>query len=534
MHSQTRDSNISQSKTLNITYMAWSKYQERIFDFVQNKKGSAVVSAVAGSGKTTTIVECAKRIPSNKRVLFLAFNNPIAKELSDRLNEYKNVQCKTLHALGFSAIARAYKGTNLKVEKDKWDNYIKDNISFLSSYITEETTDIDKKQYINNICNLLEKCRVNLVRHDEVYLIKKLAYHHNILLIADEVEVVANLLELVYTPNKKGIIDFVDMITLPCVCEPIKRNIFRFDFVFIDECQDLNKAQRELMLSAVNFAWGGRFIAVGDRKQAINGFCGAGCDSFDLLAKCAKGNELPLSVNYRCGKEIIKLAKDIVPQIEAHEGAEEGKVEYLTDLKGIKTNDMILCRSSAPLISLCLKMLANNIPSYVKGTELGENLIKLIDKQKAKNFKSLNEKLQKELIKIRQKAIKEGVREEEVEDSKQVISFKDKINCINAFADECEGIADMKRKMANVFSDVKKNNAVCLSTVHKSKGLEADRVFIVLPHKLPLTWQGQKDWEYEQEMNLKYVAFTRAKKYLGIVTLDDDALATYQFNEKTK
>ena len=514
--------------------MAWSKYQERIFDFVQNKKGSAVVSAVAGSGKTTTIVECAKRIPSNKRVLFLAFNNSIAKELGERLKNYKNVQCKTLHALGFSAIARAYKGIQMKVDDKKWRNYIYNNIMLLSSFITEETSDTDKRIYIANISNLLEVCRVNLVRYEEINLIKKLAYHHTIIPIADEVEVVSNLLDLVYTPNKEGIIDYADMITLPCVCDSIKRNIFKFDFVFIDECQDLSKAQRELMLSAVNFAWGGRFIAVGDRKQAINGFCGAGCDSFDLLAKCAKGNELPLSVNYRCGKEIIKLAHDIVPQIEAHEGAEEGKVEYLTDLKGVKTNDMILCRSSAPLITLCLKMLANNIPSYVKGAELGESLIKLIDKQKAKNFKSLNEKLEKELDKVRKKAIKEGVREEEVEDSAQVVSFKDKIDCINAFADECEGIAEMKRKMANVFSDVKKNNAVCLSTVHKSKGLEADRVFIILPHKLPLMWNGQKDWEYEQEMNLKYVAITRAKKYLGIVTLDDDALASYQFNKKNK
>lgn len=527
-----RDNKSLKYKPLKLVVMAWSKYQEQIFDFVQNKKGSAVISAVAGSGKTTTIVECAKRIPKNKKVLFLAFNNPIAKELGSRLSDCKNVQCKTLHALGFSAIARTYKNASLKVEEDKWRKYIYNNITLLSSFVTDETSDTDKRTYISNICNLLDVCRVNLIRFDEINAIKKLAYHHTIIPIADEIEVVSNLLDLVYTPNNDGIIDFTDMITLPCVCDSIKRNIFKFDFVFIDECQDLSKAQRELMLSAVNFRYGGRFLAVGDRNQAINGFCGAGCDSFDLLAKCAKNNELPLSVNYRCGTEIIKLAKDIVPQIEAHKGAEEGKVEYLTDLEGIKTNDMILCRSSAPLIALCLKMLANNIPSYVKGADLGENLIKLIDKQKAKNFKSLNEKLAKELDKIRKKVIASGVREDEIENSAQVVSFKDKIDCINAFADECEGIAEMKRKMNNVFSDVKKNNAICLSTVHKSKGLEADRVFIILPHKLPLMWQGQKNWEYDQEMNLKYVAITRAKKYLGIVNLDDEALSAYQFKKK--
>jgi superfamily I DNA/RNA helicase len=60
--------------------------------------------------------------------------------------------------------------------------------------------------------------------------------------------------------------------------------------------------------------------------------------------------------------------------------------------------------------------------------------------------------------------------------------------------------------------------------VHKAKGLEADRVIILLPDKLPLKFPRQKEWELKQEMNLKYVALTRAKKELIFVNLSESDL----------
>jgi superfamily I DNA/RNA helicase len=59
--------------------------------------------------------------------------------------------------------------------------------------------------------------------------------------------------------------------------------------------------------------------------------------------------------------------------------------------------------------------------------------------------------------------------------------------------------------------------------------LESDRVIILLPNKLPLCWKGQKEWQYQQEMNLKYVALTRAKKELVFVNLDITDLLKVEF-----
>jgi DNA helicase II / ATP-dependent DNA helicase PcrA len=62
-----------------------SKYQKAIYSFIENGKGNAVVEAVAGSGKTTTIVEATSRIPPKDRAIFVAFNKSIATELSKKL-----------------------------------------------------------------------------------------------------------------------------------------------------------------------------------------------------------------------------------------------------------------------------------------------------------------------------------------------------------------------------------------------------------------------------------------------------------------
>mgnify|MGYP001767810332 CR=1 FL=1 len=70
-----------------------------------------------------------------------------------------------------------------------------------------------------------------------------------------------------------------------------------------------------------------------------------------------------------------------------------------------------------------------------------------------------------------------------------------------------ENIVDLKFKIRTIFTD--EIQGIVLSTVHKVKGLEADRVFIVRPDLLPM--QNTKSWQYIQEKNLEYVAYTRAK-----------------------
>jgi superfamily I DNA/RNA helicase len=58
---------------------------------------------------------------------------------------------------------------------------------------------------------------------------------------------------------------------------------------------------------------------------------------------------------------------------------------------------------------------------------------------------------------------------------------------------------------------------VSLSTIHRAKGLESERVFVLEANTLPLSWSGQRPDQAEQERNLLYVALTRAKQDLFLL-----------------
>lgn len=500
--------------------MVFSDFQNNIFDFVtDNLNKSLTINAVAGSGKTTTAIEAIKRIPRNEEVLAMAFNKAIATEWQTKMASMRNVQCRTLHGHGMKTFIRAKIKT--KLDNLKWLKYIRENE--LSSVVSRENEQ-DYNLFANNAKRLLDLCRINLIVNGQIDEIEAIAERHNIECLADEVSVVNDILNLCYQLDNEGnttVIDFTDMIVLPTMVKSLNKYVEKFPHVFIDEAQDLSKAQQKLMLMSIKK--GGRFIAVGDPRQAINGFCGAMNDSFAQLEELAQ-NSLPLSVNYRCGRNMINMAQEIVPHIEAHKGAIEGIVDEVTDLKGVTKGDMIICRKSAPLIGLCLRLLSVGKIAYVKGQDICESLKTLIKKSKAKDIETLFEWIDKEIEKQRQKLMAKGIKAEAVESCPSIIHLQDKLKCLQILSERCTTLDEVCNLLDRIFTEVASGKAITLSTVHKSKGLEADNVFIALPSALPMTWKGQKDWEYEQELNLKYVAITRAKKQLHFINVEEDAL----------
>lgn len=485
--------------------MIFSEYQKQVFNFVANGAGNAVISAVAGSGKTTTIVEAAK-LCKGKQVLFLAFNKSIANELAERLVGNTNVTCKTLHAHGLAAIKKYHRFVRV-LSFSRFTRDIKERMYTESQYITLDSPQSEITAFRNNTEKLLHLCRINLVQAGQTDAIEAIADNYGIMPLYDEIEFVSKLLKTAYTFPTEKAIDFDDMLTLP-IAE--KRGITKYDVIFIDECQDLSKSQRELMLLSLKD--NGRFIAVGDRKQAINGFAGAQTDSFDLLANISNTQELPLSVCYRCGKSIIDTVKHIVPNIEAAQNAADGIVEKISSLNDVRDGDMLLSRVCAPLVSLCLRFWSTGRPAYVKGNDLAEQIVNVITKSKQKDIYGLLRWLDNEAERLEKQAQKNK------KAVWKLIDFKDKKSCIESLCNSVtnDKVSDIIELLEKVFSDGNDKAKICLSTIHKAKGLESERCF-VLTDKLPLSFEGQKQWEAEQEQNLIYVAYTRAKKELYLV-----------------
>ena len=63
-----------------------SEYQKRVFEFLETGCGNLVINASAGSAKTTTLVNCMRFIPMDKKVMFVSFNKHIAAEINRRIS----------------------------------------------------------------------------------------------------------------------------------------------------------------------------------------------------------------------------------------------------------------------------------------------------------------------------------------------------------------------------------------------------------------------------------------------------------------
>ena len=486
-----------------------NKYQQAIYDFILHGEGNAVINAVAGSGKTSTIVNALSIIDSSQSVLFLAFNKSIVDELKGRVGDKPNVQIKTLHSLGSSV---CYKEFHSTINSDKYTKYINKCIKEEKYKPTQKLSHTDFLIWKNNIRDICDFGRIELTTEPKA--LADVATKHDMIILDNEVELAIKAIR--WGETNVAEIDFTDMIYFPNVK---KMDIPTFDFVFIDECQDLNAAQREFFLKCMDPDFG-RFISVGDKNQSIYSFAGADAESFNKLTKLPNTRMLPLSVCYRCDKAIVEKAQKLVPQIEYKDGAEEGVINLEATLDDVKDGDMIICRVSAPLVSLCMKFIKDGIKAYVKGNDTGRSLINTLRRTGEKTVSGAIAVMRSDLNDLAVKICKLcGYDESEATETSMYQTQKDRVDSIAALCEGYDKVEDVINRITRIFSD--DNGAgICLSTIHKAKGLENDRVFILNEDKMYPVWAMKNPVQAEQERNLEYVAITRPKKYLGYLTYD--------------
>jgi len=302
------------------------------------------------------------------------------------------------------------------------------------------------------------------------------------------------------------VVDFDDMVMLPALG---KVPVQQCDVLFVDEAQDTNKAQQEYYLRV-----GKRVIFVGDVHQAIYGFRGADTDAMDNLSRALHSEQLPLSVSYRCPQAVIALAKTIVPQIEARPGAPDGSVTNITLGQfnaRVRSGDMVLCRCNAPLVKPCFDLIREGKKAIIKGRDIGKGLMGLVNKVERRehpfNFFDL-------IRKLTDYVSAECYKLDAAHKENQAASLQDQFETIIALSDGCRTTQDLQARVDKIFSD--DVAGVVFSTVHKAKGLEAERVYILKPELMPFP-KATAEWQIEQERNLQYVAWTRALDQLYFV-----------------
>jgi DNA helicase II / ATP-dependent DNA helicase PcrA len=473
--------------------------QERIFLFTKKRPENILIKAYAGTGKTTTIVEAVKLLPIDKQIMFLAFNKHIQEELKTKLPEY--VRCYTTYGLGMSAIKRKY-GDSIQFDEFKADKVI---LKKSKSWELDEELRSEEEVsiYLNNMKKLCNLCRLTLTTKPDY--IPYVAERYDIPLgKPKDIKRVLKVLDFMSTDRKT--FDYTDMIFLPAIDNSIW--FFPQDYVFVDEIQDLNRCQikiveKVLKKDRITKKIEGRLISVGDFFQGVYGFNAADEKSFEWFEKFPKTKVLPLSVSFRCSQAVIRKAQEIVPEIKALPDAPEGSVRDGNVLAEAQSGDFIVCRTTMPLVKLFFEFLTQHKKAIIKGSDIGIHLIELIGK--INNIERLISFWETELQSFRKDLKKEGVLNPN--DHSGYTALEDKVMTLLFLARISDSILDLKYKIKSIFTD--EIQGIVLSTVHKIKGLEANRVFIIRPDLLPMN--TVKPWQFIQEKNLTYVAYTRAK-----------------------
>lgn len=519
----------------------WSNFQNAIFNEVLTGTGSISVDAKAGAAKTTVVVEATNRMPEGLTVLMMAFNASIAKELKERVPS--NIQVATYNAWGNRALKAVLPFSKLDQDKyRKLFRYLVGQQKFVSKFVVADSSEIDAIQlevsdgstpkeaavsvlnewYMSGVIKLVDLARQFLFAYDSEtdwsWLINRYEVQWGSTYATDELGI-KMAKEVLAVGNDQaredGVIDFTDQVYLPIL---LNCPFAKFEYIVVDEAQDTNKVQREIIRRSL--APSGRLMAVGDPNQAIYGFRGADADSMDLIASEFGCKPLPLSISYRCSKAVIAEAQRIVPTIEAWENAVEGSVQYATirmgeSLKMVRPGDAVLCRNTAPLISLAYSMIRDGKGVRVLGTDIGAGLISLIKTLKVTTVNQLREALDKWLDNEKEQAKKKDQPEREGRAVDKYMSIYAVIEA-NPTLFRADGIMQAIDRLFNIHGA----NLITLCTIHKSKGLEWDNVIIYQPSLCPSRYAKQA-WQKQQENNLLYVGITRAKVNLYFVEATD-------------
>jgi DNA helicase-2/ATP-dependent DNA helicase PcrA len=507
--------------------------QLAVWEAVSGQESHVLSEAVAGSGKSTTALGAAKSAKGH--VGFVAFNRHIAEHLQTKLGG--RARACTLHSLGFSAVRKHCPGVSVDTNKPKDLLRLVRPAWFYQDRFQRWKPD-------ENARAVLELSRLaKLTLAADLPALADVVEHYGVEMPDRpktlESEIAPAVLELLECSKKNtDRIDYDDMVWLP-VAERWRPE--GFSLLIVDEVQDLSRVMQELAFLS---AGSGRLLCVGDRRQSIMGFSGADTESIPRLRErmglsprsCL---DRPLTVTFRCPVSHVELARQIVPEIEPKDGAEEGIVRHIGGdsgevLKvvegcGPEKPPLVICRRNAPLLGQAYRLFSAGKPVLLRGRDVGKGLTDLLDKLNAADPKDLVAKLARYEEREKERLARKDAPESAFE------QLADRVESLSAVATRFDTLAELRQWVAGLFSDETPEGKTILSSVHRAKGLEAETVVILEPQKMPMVFRCKscggkpglagckkcggtgvksKPWEIEQEYNLLYVAVTRSKREL--------------------
>ncbi len=502
----------------------WSREQEAIFGWFQNGVGNLIIEAFAGTGKSTTIAEGVNRAPE-PTVLVSSFMSSAVDDLKTKITN-SNADVVSLHGVGFRAVKRYWERIGL----DKYGkrtaalaervcgSFAPDAIKRLVAKLNEKGREM--APFAQDGGDLLDiALQFDCVPDDgwkvdgfDVEKVCALAYDAMVLAAKEK-------------PIATGI-DFADMLYLP-----LRNKWLRPTYALgvVDETQDMTLVQLALFEGVVN----GRKAIVGDRNQAIFTFRGADSGSMDRLQAKLQPSVLSLSTTYRCGKAIVREAQRFVPSYVAHESNSEGVIrecDYAKLLDQIDAGDWLLSRVNAPLVNVALALIRRGRRARIQGKDVGAGLKAIVNKCATGPARNSIPKWLERLTVWRDREVTRASAAKQEALAERIL---DQYETLVALVDGCAGIQELLNRLEMLFVKEGQNeppSTIVCSSVHKAKGREADRVFILRDTLQPpvacLNCRKRPTWckcpggyqpdpiAQREERNIEYVAITRARHEL--------------------
>ncbi|MEX2590885.1 MAG: UvrD-helicase domain-containing protein [Chitinophagales bacterium] len=473
-----------------------------------NSTGNIKVNAVAGSGKTTTIIEYAKARPESSKILYLAFNKSVKLEAIKKFSEkgLKNVKVETAHSLAYKHIVFQ---NNYKVRPQGYKIYeiaellgLEGNGEKHAEYIVANHI----SKFISYFCNS-DKARVQDLNYLEIVSDPKAKTF-----VSTFYNYIKRKTRLLLSKMDKGEIEIThDFYLKKFQLVSPKLN---YDYILFDEGQDASAAMLDVF-----FKQKATKVIVGDTHQQIYGWRFA----VNSLEK-ADFKTYNLSTSFRFSQDIANLAMGVLKLKKIIEIEAPFQIAGKGTTKKIKSK-AVIARTNLGLLLKAIEYVTEkkkvkniyfegNINSYTYADE-GASLYDVLSLYNKK--RSL----------IKDKLIKEMRSMEELEEyieKTEDVQLGMMVEIVREYENKIPNIIKAIKEK-HIDNDDKENAEMVFSTVHRCKGMEYDTIQIVndfiTKEKLEkLANEIQKDelniGKLNEEINLLYVAITRTKSSIYI------------------
>lgn len=460
--------------------------------------------AYAGAGKSTLLRAIEKYYP-NKKGLYICYNKSLEQE-ARRFFQGSHVHIYTSHSYALNSFDKEHKFNFIEKVKTK-----------LSVEHLKNHTSIDFSE--SNVINLeLEKTFNSLI----VGTINN--FFSSASKELKEIHLSKGVLSKIDTLIKKKIIkagerpSYYELIVKHCgelarkslnpesdcptthdgymkhwqLSEPV----IDYDYIMFDEAQDSNP-----VLLSVILKQSCQQIFVGDKYQSIYQFRG-GVNAMDIIPYVA----MPLSRSFRYGQSIADLAAKILhksdPNIEIKGLGFDTKIIKGSEYTGSNEKLLYVSQTNINSLDVLIECYRNNVPAILLGGKSENFLGKLI------SIQAIHQGQDCEWSNYR--------KYKTIEDLKKSINEKDVQYIIGLLEEEPEKANDLRLALEWSLDILPSQSVIDLATAHQCKGLEYDHIMLADDYRGVINAFSIGKPLTEEELNLIYVAVTRAKKTLII------------------